>query len=85
MAQDAVNRRSLVSAVSNVTVALQELVSESVSRFANIRVIHSFSLDKLNREVSGQDRARLGEPEGKRPLWKPRRRRKDIIEMDVQK
>jgi len=27
----------------------------------------------------------VANPEGKRPLWKPRRRRKDIIEMDVQK
>ena len=26
----------------------------------------------------------MGKPEGKRPLWKPRRRREDSIKMDVQ-
>jgi hypothetical protein len=36
-------------------------------------------------ERRGLYRVLVGEPEGKRPLLRPRRKRKDTIEMDLQK
>ena len=35
-------------------------------------------------EESGAYRALMGKPEGKRPLWRPRRRWVDNIRMDLQ-
>ena len=36
------------------------------------------------RERRGVYRVLVGEPEGKRPLWRPRRRWEDNIKMDLQ-
>jgi len=36
-----------------------------------------------NGEWRGVYRVLVGKPEGKRPLWRPRRRRKDNINMDL--
>jgi len=36
------------------------------------------------RERRGEYRVLVGKPEGKRPLGRPRRRREDIIKMDLQ-
>ena len=35
-------------------------------------------------EVRGVHRVLVGKPEGKRPLWRPRRRWEDNIKMDLQ-
>jgi hypothetical protein len=35
-------------------------------------------------EGRGVDRVLVGEPEGKRPLWRPRRRWEDNIKMEFQ-
>jgi hypothetical protein len=37
-----------------------------------------------DEEERGVYRALVGEPEGKRPLWRQRHRRKDNIRMDLQ-
>ena len=36
------------------------------------------------REVRGVHRVLVGKPEGKRPLWRPRRRWEDNIKIDLQ-
>ena len=36
------------------------------------------------REGKGVHRVLVGKPEGKRPLWRPRRRWEDNIKMDLQ-
>jgi hypothetical protein len=35
-------------------------------------------------ERRGVYRVLMGKPEGKRPLWRPRRRLEDIVKMDLQ-
>jgi len=35
-------------------------------------------------EMKGGYKVLVGKPEGKRPLWRPRRRWKDYIKMDLQ-
>ena len=74
-------------ATANKAAARINLVRQGIN-LMTIRTRMQYSGPVINRILflcySGVHRVLVGKPEGKRPLWRPRRRWEDNINMDLQ-